>query len=87
MTEKLALTMACGDYEIFRPLKEGTIAPDGIKLNILTRTDSATRHWRFLRNREYDVAECWGIDAIWVTLAFQTQPGVPFVGSSRFALV
>jgi 4,5-dihydroxyphthalate decarboxylase len=58
MTEKLPLTMACGDYEIFRPLKEGTISPDGIKLNILTRTDSATRHWRFLRKGEYDIAEC-----------------------------
>jgi len=58
MTKKLELTLACGDYEIIRPLKEGMVRPDGIELNILTGADSATRHWRFLRNNEYDVAEC-----------------------------
>ncbi|MCS0505081.1 ABC transporter substrate-binding protein [Ancylobacter mangrovi] len=58
MTKKLELTLACGDYEIIRPLKEGVVRPDGIELNILTGADSATRHWRFLRNGEYDVAEC-----------------------------
>lgn len=58
MTKKLQLTLACGDYEIVRPLKEGLVRPDGIELNILTGADSATRHWRFLRNQEYDVAEC-----------------------------
>jgi 4,5-dihydroxyphthalate decarboxylase len=57
MTHKLKLTLACGDYEIVRALKEGQIQPDGIELNILTRMDSSTRHWRFLRNREFDVAE------------------------------
>jgi 4,5-dihydroxyphthalate decarboxylase len=25
---------------------------------VLTGSDSATRHWRFLRNNEYDIAEC-----------------------------
>lgn len=58
MTKKLELTLACGDYEIIRPLKEGIVRPDGIELTVLTGADSATRHWRFLRNNEYDVAEC-----------------------------
>jgi 4,5-dihydroxyphthalate decarboxylase len=58
MTKKLDLTLACGDYEIVRPLKEGLVKPDGIDLNILTKADSATRHWRFLRGNEYDIAEC-----------------------------
>ena len=57
MTQKLKLTLACGDYEIVRALKEGVVQPDGIELNILTRMDSSTRHWRFLRNREFDIAE------------------------------
>jgi len=57
MTQKLKLTLACGDYEIVRALKEGFVQPDGIELNILTRMDSSTRHWRFLRNREIDIAE------------------------------
>jgi 4,5-dihydroxyphthalate decarboxylase len=58
MTKKLELTLACGNYDILRPLIDGSVSPDGIELNVLTGSDSATRHWRFLRNREYDVAEC-----------------------------
>lgn len=57
MPKALELTLACGDYEIVRPLMEGTVRPDGIDLTILTAMDSTTRHWRFLRNREFDVAE------------------------------
>ncbi len=57
MPKKLPLTLACGDYEIVRALKEGQVAPDGIELNILTNMDSSTRHWRFIRQGEFDVAE------------------------------
>ena len=55
--KKLQLTLACGDYEIVRPLKEGIVRPDGIELTMVTAMDSTTRHWRFLRNAEFDVAE------------------------------
>ena len=54
---KLKLTLACGDYEIIKPLKEGTVEADGIELNVLTAMDSTTRHWRFLRNQDFDVGE------------------------------
>ena len=57
MPKKLSLTFACGDYEIVRPLIDGKVAVDGVDLTILTDMDSATRHWRFLRNGEFDVAE------------------------------
>jgi len=57
LATNIALTLACGDYEIVRALKEGDVTPDGIDLTILTKMDSTTRHWRFLRNREFDVAE------------------------------
>jgi 4,5-dihydroxyphthalate decarboxylase len=57
MSKKIPLTLACGDYEIVRALKEGTVKPDGIDLTILTNMDSTTRHWRFLRNNEFDMAE------------------------------
>ena len=55
---RVPLTLAIGDYEIHRALKEGEVQPDGIDLTVLTDMDSSTRHWRFLRNREFDVAEC-----------------------------
>jgi 4,5-dihydroxyphthalate decarboxylase len=57
---RIPLTLACGDYEIVRPLKEGIVRPDGIDLTVVTEMSSETRHWRFLRNREFDVAEVSG---------------------------
>ena len=32
MARKLPLTLACGDYEIVRALKEGSVEPDGIEV-------------------------------------------------------
>jgi 4,5-dihydroxyphthalate decarboxylase len=55
--KKLPLSFACGDYEIVRPLIDGKVEADGVDLTILTKMDSATRHWRFLRGGEFDVAE------------------------------
>ena len=57
MNRKLHLTLATGDYESIRALKEGTVRPDGIELTVLTDMTSDTRHWRMLRNREFDIAE------------------------------
>lgn len=60
MTAKLNLVLACGDYEIVRPLIDGEVEVEGVELTILTGMDSSTRHWRFLRNREFDIAEVSG---------------------------
>ncbi len=57
MAKKIPLTLACGDYEIVRALKEGDVVPDGIDLTVLTDMDSTTRHWRFIRNHDFDMAE------------------------------
>ena len=57
MSNKIHLTLACGDYESIRALKEGTVTPDGIELTVLTDMTSDIRHWRMIRNREFDVAE------------------------------
>ena len=57
MAKKIPLTLACGDYEIVRALKDGEVEPDGIDLTVLTDMDSTTRHWRFIRNRDFDMAE------------------------------
>jgi 4,5-dihydroxyphthalate decarboxylase len=57
MSKKLRLTLACGDYESVRALKEGAVKPDGIELTVLTDMTSDVRHWRMIRNREFDVAE------------------------------
>ena len=57
MSKKIHLTLACGDYEIIRALKERTVEPDGIELTILTGMTADVRHGRMIRNREFDVAE------------------------------
>ncbi len=60
MSRRIPLTFACGDYEIMRALKEGAVRPEGIELTVLTDMGPSSRHWRFLRNREFDIAEVSG---------------------------
>jgi 4,5-dihydroxyphthalate decarboxylase len=60
MPRRIPLTFACGDYEIMRALKEGAVEPEGIELTVLTDMAPSPRHWRFLRNREFDIAEVSG---------------------------
>jgi 4,5-dihydroxyphthalate decarboxylase len=92
---KLALTLACGEYEIVRALMDGTVKPDGVDLNVLTAMDSSTRHWRFLRNREFAMAEvsCSSylvardqgvpIDAIPVFLHRRFRHGFIFINTAK----
>jgi 4,5-dihydroxyphthalate decarboxylase len=57
MAGKLKLTVACGDYEIVRALKEGAVEADGLELVMLTGMGPRERHWRMARRAEFDVCE------------------------------
>lgn len=57
MASRITLSMAIGDYEIIRALKEGAVAVDGLNLIVLTGHGPRERHWRMARNREFDVCE------------------------------
>jgi 4,5-dihydroxyphthalate decarboxylase len=57
MSGKLRLTVACGDYEIVRALKEGAVGADGLDLVMLTGMGPRERHWRMARKAEFDVCE------------------------------
>ncbi len=57
MNAKLQLTLAAGDYESIRALKEGIVKPEGIELTILTDMTAEVRHARMLRDRHFDIAE------------------------------
>ncbi|HEY5215615.1 MAG TPA: hypothetical protein VIJ17_01850 [Pseudolabrys sp.] len=95
MPKNISLTLACGDYEIVRPLREGKVQVDGVDLTILTNMDSATRHWRFLRDREFDVAEVsasgylaardndWPFRAIPVFLHRRFRHGFIFINTAK----
>jgi 4,5-dihydroxyphthalate decarboxylase len=52
---KIRLTLACGDYEIMRGLKDGSVEPDGIDLHVLT--GDRTRTFKSHRRDECDLAE------------------------------
>jgi 4,5-dihydroxyphthalate decarboxylase len=54
---KLTLTVACGDYDIVRPLKEGLVQAAGLDLVFLTDMGPRERHWRLARKTEFDVCE------------------------------
>jgi 4,5-dihydroxyphthalate decarboxylase len=57
MSGKLRLTVACGDYEIVRALKEGAVEADGLDLVMLTDMGPRERHWRMARHSEFDICE------------------------------
>src|SRR6266446_4902136 len=57
MAGKVKLTVACGDYEIVRALKEGAVEADGLDLVMLTDMGPRERHWRMARKAEFDVCE------------------------------
>ncbi len=57
MPRKLQLSMACGDYEITRPLIDGRVGIDGVELVVLADGAARDRQWRLLRGSECDIAE------------------------------
>ena len=54
---KLRLTVAAGDYDIVRPLKEGLVEAAGLELIFLTDMGPRERHWRLARKHEFDICE------------------------------
>ena len=50
---KLRLTIATGDYDLIRPLKEGLVEAGGIELIFLTDMGPRERHWRLARKTEW----------------------------------
>ena len=77
------------------PSDDGKVEVDGVDLTILTDMDSATRHWRFLRNGEFDVAEVssssylaardndWPFRAIPVFLHRRFRHGFMFINTAK----
>src|SRR5258708_36676297 len=56
LMSNLRLTVACGDYDIVKALKEGAAEAGGLELIFRTDIVPRDRHWRLARNRESDVA-------------------------------
>lgn len=56
MSARLPLSIMVGDYDLTRPLLDGTVVPQGVEPIVLT-APSPQRHRRMLVHREFDVAE------------------------------
>lgn len=84
MSKKLHLTLACGDYEIVRALMDGSVRPDGIELTVLTNMTSDIRHWRMIRNREFDVAELSMSNFLMAKFTGQPFAAIPVFLHRRF---
>ena len=84
MAKKLHLSLACGDYEIMAPLKDGSVTPDGIELTVLTEMDSTGRHWRMARYGHFDVCE-FSMSS-YLLAKFQNEPltAIPVFPHRRF---
>ena len=53
---RLRITVATGDYDITRPIIDGTVSAAGLDI-VSVNMPSPQRHWRMLKYREFDVAE------------------------------
>ena len=53
---RLALTLACGDYDRTRAIKTGEVRPDGVELNVVTLAPEEM-FYRMARFREFDASE------------------------------
>jgi 4,5-dihydroxyphthalate decarboxylase len=57
LASKIRLSVAAGDYEIIRALKEGVVQADGLDLVVLTGHGPRERHWRMARiDMHHDLA-------------------------------
>jgi 4,5-dihydroxyphthalate decarboxylase len=53
---RLAVTLACGDYDRVQALRTGAVKPEGVDLNVLTLAPEEM-FYRMARFREFDVSE------------------------------
>lgn len=54
---KLSLRLACNPYARVQPLLSGSVQPDGVELNFISRLSPSEIFWRMLRHEEFDVSE------------------------------
>jgi 4,5-dihydroxyphthalate decarboxylase len=54
--EKLFLSVACGDYDRTKPLQDGSVEPEGIRLNYIPM-QSEEIFWRMGHHQEFDASE------------------------------
>lgn len=77
--EKLYLTMACGNYDRTQALQDGTVQPEGIRLNYIP-LQSEEIFWRMCNHQEFDASEM----SLSNYISMLTQGNCPFVAIPVF---
>lgn len=57
MASRIQLTIACDEFDIVRPLIDGTVKADGLDLVFVTQLTVPERHAGMLKDRAFDVCE------------------------------
>lgn len=76
----LQIDLACGDYDIVRPLRDGTIRAEGMEINFVTINKPPEVHWRMGINEEFDAAEM----SLGSFVAGKARGEYPFIGIPAF---
>lgn len=53
----LQIDMACAEYELLRPLRDGAVRAEGIEINFIPINRPPEVHWRMAIHGEFDAAE------------------------------
>ncbi|MGE5220764.1 MAG: ABC transporter substrate-binding protein [Chloroflexota bacterium] len=76
----LSLDLACGDYDVVRPLKDGAVRAEGMEINFVTIDRPPEVHWRMGMHHEFDAAEM----SFGSFVAGRARGQFPFVGIPAF---
>ena len=76
----LTLDLGCGDYDIVRPLKDGSVRAEGMEINFVTINRPPEVHWRMGMHHEFDAAEM----SLGSFVAGKARGDFPFVGIPAF---
>jgi 4,5-dihydroxyphthalate decarboxylase len=76
----LQVDVACGDYDIVRPLRDGPVRPEGMEINFVTINKPPEVHWRMGIHGEFDAAEM----SFGSFVAGKSRGDFPFVGIPAF---
>jgi 4,5-dihydroxyphthalate decarboxylase len=77
--DKLYLTVACGEYDRTKALQDGTVQPEGIRLNYVP-LQAEEIFWRMGQHREFDVSEM----SLSNTITWMAKGNCPFVAVPVF---
>jgi len=76
----LQLDLACGDYDIVRPLRVGAVKVEGMEINFIAINRPPEVHWRMGIHGEFDAAEM----SLGSFVAGKARGDFPFVGIPAF---